>query len=41
MVIYDAQNNNTLVIDGRETIPLSSSQETFVNESGYIGNIWT
>ncbi|XP_071121764.1 glutathione hydrolase 1 proenzyme-like [Mytilus edulis] len=37
MVIYDAQNKKTLVIDGRETAPLSSSQETFANESGYIG----
>ncbi|XP_052065956.1 glutathione hydrolase 1 proenzyme-like, partial [Mytilus californianus] len=39
MVIYDAQNKKTLVVDGRETAPLSSSQETFVNESGYIGKV--
>lgn len=39
MVIYDAQNKKTLVIDGRETAPLSSSQETFTNESGYIGKV--
>ncbi|CAG2230622.1 CD224 [Mytilus edulis] len=39
MVIYDAQNKKTLVIDGRETAPLSSSQETFANESGYIGKV--
>jgi gamma-glutamyltranspeptidase len=38
MVIYDAQNRKTIVIDGRETAPLASSQQVFANESGYLGN---
>lgn len=37
MVIYDQRNKKTLVIDGRETAPLSASQAIFANVSGYHG----